>query len=90
MSRNGRVRFDLDEIWEFIRADSLDAAERTVAEILAAVGALVSFPGSGHKRPDVTSRSLRFILVHDYLVAYAPDESPCGFSQSCMDGVAPA
>ena len=34
------ARFDLDEIWEFIRADNLDAADRMIAEILAAVAAL--------------------------------------------------
>lgn len=30
----------------------------------------------GHSRPDLTSRPLRFWRVRDYLVAYAPDESP--------------
>ena len=50
------ARFDLDEIWEFIRADNLDAADRVIAEILSAVRALVPFPGQGHKRPELTSR----------------------------------
>ena len=31
------ARFDLDEIWEFIRTDSVEAADRTIAEILTAV-----------------------------------------------------
>jgi toxin ParE1/3/4 len=70
------ARFDLDEIWEFIRVDNLDAADRVIAEILAAIRALVPFPGQGHKRPDLTSRPLRFVLVRDYLIAYAPDEKP--------------
>jgi plasmid stabilization system protein ParE len=68
--------FDLDEIWEFIRADSLDAADRVIAEILAAIDQLVPFPHQGHRRPDLTSRPLRFILVREYLIAYAPDENP--------------
>jgi plasmid stabilization system protein ParE len=38
------ARLDLDEIWEFIRADNLDAADRVIAEILAAVDGLVPFP----------------------------------------------
>ena len=38
------ARLDLDEIWEFIRSDNLDAAERTIAEILSAIRALVPFP----------------------------------------------
>jgi len=70
------ARFDLDEIWELIRADNLDAADRVIAEILAAIVALVPFPGQGHTRPDLTSRTLRFIRVRDYLIAYAPDEKP--------------
>jgi plasmid stabilization system protein ParE len=70
------ARIDLDEIWEFIRADNLDAADRMIAEILTVVDALVLFPGRGHKRPDLTSLPLRFILVREYLIAYAPEERP--------------
>jgi plasmid stabilization system protein ParE len=71
-----KARLDLDEIWEFIRGDNLDAADRVIAEILASIDALVSFPNQGHKRPDLTSRPLRFILVREYLIAYAPEEKP--------------
>ena len=70
------ARFDLDEIWEFIRADNLDAADRVIAEILAAIDGLVPFPNHGHKRPDLTSRSMRFIVVREYLIGYAQDEKP--------------
>jgi plasmid stabilization system protein ParE len=70
------ARADLDEIWEFIRADNLDAADRTIAEILAAIRAFVPFPDQGFRRPDLTSRPLRFTLVREYLVAYAPEENP--------------
>ena len=72
------ARLDLDDIWEFIRADNLDAADRVIAEILAAIRALAPFPDVGHKRPDITSRPLRFILVCESLIAYAPDEKPLG------------
>jgi plasmid stabilization system protein ParE len=71
-----QARVDLDEIWEYIRADNLAAADRTIAEILTAVRALVPFPGQGHSRPDITSRPLRFTLVREYLIAYEPDEKP--------------
>ncbi len=64
-----QVRFDLDEIWDFIAVDSLDAADKVIADIVASLDALVTFPYQGHKRPDLTSRPLRFILVHDYLIA---------------------
>jgi plasmid stabilization system protein ParE len=70
------ARLDLDEIWEFIRAENLDAADRVIAEILAAIRGLVPFPDKGHKRPDLTSRPLRFTLSREYLIAYAPEEKP--------------
>jgi toxin ParE1/3/4 len=70
------ARLDLDDIWEFICMDSLDAAERLIAEILARVEGLIAFPDQGHPRPDLTSRPLRFAIVRDYLIAYAPEEKP--------------
>jgi plasmid stabilization system protein ParE len=73
------ARLDLDEIWEFIRADSLDAADRVIAEILARMEDLVPFPNQGHPRPDLTSRPLRFAIVREYLIAYAPEEKPLWF-----------
>ncbi len=42
---------DLDEIWEYIAADNLDAADRVVEEIYEAIGALVRFPHQGHPPP---------------------------------------
>ncbi len=74
------ARLDLDEIWEFIRNDNLEAANRVIAEVFEAVRALVRFPHQGHRRPDLTSRPLRFTVVREYLMAYAPDEKPCGLS----------
>jgi plasmid stabilization system protein ParE len=56
------ARLDIDEIWEFVGADNLDAADRLMTEIFVAVRALVPFPHQGHRRPDLTSRPLRFIL----------------------------
>jgi len=67
---------DLDDIRRYIAQHSPDAADRVIKEIFDAIRALVPFPHQGHRRPDLTSRPLRFILVHDYLIAYAPDEKP--------------
>jgi len=67
---------DLDEIWEFIAGDNSAAADRVIADILDSLDKLVTFPNQGHRRPDQTSRPLRFVLVREYLVAYAPDERP--------------
>lgn len=67
---------DLDEIWEYIATDNLDAADRVLEEIHEAIHTLVSFPQSGHSRSDLTSRPLRFHPVRDLLIAYAADEKP--------------
>ncbi len=38
------ARADLDEIWQFISADNLDAADRLVTELPATVRGLVRYP----------------------------------------------
>ena len=67
---------DITDIWEYIAEDNPLAARRVREEILRALRDLVPFPHRGHKRLDLTSRPLRFILVREYLIAYAPNERP--------------
>ena len=67
---------DITDIWRFVARDSPQAARRVRQDILEAIRALVPLPHQGHRRPDLTSRPLRFISVHQYLIAYAPDEKP--------------
>jgi len=67
---------DITEIWEYIAVDNLIAAGRAREQIYNAIRSLVPFPRRGHRRPDLTSRPLRFILVREYLIAYAPDQKP--------------
>jgi plasmid stabilization system protein ParE len=67
---------DLEEIWEYIAVNSPDAADRVREEIYDAIQSLIPFPHVGHSRPDLTARPLRFQVVRDYAIAYAPDETP--------------
>ena len=67
---------DLDEIRSYIAQDSPDAADRVITEIFDAIRQLAPFPHQGHRRPDLSSRPLRFTLVREYLIAYTPDEKP--------------
>jgi toxin ParE1/3/4 len=67
---------DITEIWEFIAKDNPAAARRVREDILDAIRKLVRFPHQGHSRTDLTSRPLRFHVVRNYLIAYAPDEKP--------------
>ena len=63
---------DLDAIWEYIANDNLDAADRVIAEVFDSFRTLVTFPDQGFRRADLTTRPLRFKLVRDFLIAYAP------------------
>ena len=67
---------DLDETRDFIAQENPDAADRVMSEIFDVTRGLVSFPHRGHRRPDLSSRPLRFTLVREYLIVYAPEERP--------------
>ena len=68
---------DLDEIWEYIARDNIDAADRVISDIQSALTTLAASPQIGHRRPDLTTRSVRFHVVRDaYLIAYVPDQTP--------------
>jgi plasmid stabilization system protein ParE len=64
---------DLDDIRYYIAQENPNAADRVMSEIFDTLRGLVPFPHRGHRRPDLTSRPLRFILVREYLIAYAPE-----------------
>jgi plasmid stabilization system protein ParE len=66
----------ITEIWQHIAEDNIVAAGRVVDDIFAAISGLAPFPNQGHTRPDLSSAPLRFPTIYDYLVAYAPDETP--------------
>ena len=67
---------DITEIWEYIAQDNPSGARRVREELLNTIRGLVPFPNQGHNRPDLTARPLRFTLVREYLIAYAPEEKP--------------
>ena len=67
---------DLEEIREYIARDSLDAADRVITEIFEELRSISRFPNAGHRRPELTSRPLRFRRAGEYLIAYAPEERP--------------
>jgi toxin ParE1/3/4 len=45
---------DLNEIWEYIAQDNIDAADRWIAKLFDAFDALALNPGMGHARRDLT------------------------------------
>lgn len=65
---------DLDDIWEFIAADNVAAANTAMDDIFDAIDTLVAFPYQGYRRPNLTSRPLRFKLVREYVIALRAGE----------------
>ena len=61
---------DLQNIWDFVASDSVNAASKLQDRLFDAFESLARFPGQGHTRTDLTSRSVRFWPVGAYLVAY--------------------
>jgi plasmid stabilization system protein ParE len=68
---------DIDDIWEYIAFDNLDAADRVREEMYDSIDRLVCFPHKGHRRPDLTARPLRFASVREYLMRMRLTKSPC-------------
>jgi len=64
------AELDLDEIWEYIAQDNVDAADRWMAKLFDAFDALAKSPQIGHKREDLTSYSILFWPVGAYLILY--------------------
>jgi len=70
------VEFDLDEIWEYIAADNIDAADRWIGKLFDAFEVLGQMPGMGHRREDLTSYPVLFWPVGAYLIIYRADRRP--------------
>ena len=60
---------DLDDIWEHIAEDSMDAADRWIGRLFGAFDALSKTPGIGHARRDLTSYPVLFWPVGAYLLS---------------------
>ena len=56
----------MDEIWEYIAADSIDAADPWIGKLFEAFEALSQNPGIGHKREDLTAYPVLFWPVGSY------------------------
>jgi len=64
------AELDLDEIWEYIAQDNIDAADRWIGKLFDAFEALARNPGMGHKREDLTAYPILFWPVGAYLILY--------------------
>ena len=67
---------DLDEILEYIGSFNPSAADRLLNEFFETFDLLASMPNLGFRRPELTSRPLRFKVMRNYLIGYAPEQTP--------------
>ena len=67
---------DLDEIWEYIAQDNIDAADRWITKLFDAFESLGKSPGIGHSRTDLTTYPVLFWPVGAYLIIYRAQRRP--------------
>ena len=68
--------FELDDIWEYIAADNIDAADHWIEKLFNAFEALGQTPGMGHRREGLTSYPVLFWPVGAYLIIYRAERLP--------------
>jgi antitoxin ParD1/3/4/toxin ParE1/3/4 len=62
--------FDPEDIWEYIAADSIDAADRWIATLFEAFETIAGMPGIGHSRKDLTAFQVLSWTGGAYLIVY--------------------
>jgi plasmid stabilization system protein ParE len=67
---------DLNEIWDYLAGDSIEAADRVLDAVEKALRGLAKNPGKGHWREDLADRRHCFFLVYSYLIVYRPETKP--------------
>jgi plasmid stabilization system protein ParE len=65
-----RAEQDIAEVWDYVAADSIDAADRVLSALEKAMHRLAKAPGIGHSREDLADGRHRFLLVYSYLIVY--------------------
>ncbi len=73
------AKSDIFEIWCYIATRSEGAANRVELAIYDACKLIAQAPESGHSRPDLTPRPLRFWTLTrypNYTLVYRPETSP--------------
>ena len=67
---------DLEDIWDYIATDSIDAADRWIETLFAGFETIAEMPGIGHTRKDLTPFPVLFWTVGAYLIIYRSTSEP--------------
>ena len=71
---------DLEDLWDYIAEENVEAADRLTARLFDAFEELGRFPGLGHKREDLTNFPVLFWPVGNYLIIYGQSNPPSRLS----------
>lgn len=69
LSRRPQAETDLEEIWLFIAADNIGAADRLLDRIGSVFEMLAENPQAGRQRPEL-GMSIRSFAVGNYIIFY--------------------
>ena len=67
---------DVNDIWDYIANDSIEAADRVLDALESAMVKLAKNPGVGHWREELADKSHRLWLVYSYLIVYRHEVKP--------------
>ena len=71
-----RAKRDVNEIWDYIASDNIEAADRVLDALESAMVKLAKNPDIGHRREELADKSHRFWLVYSYLIVYRHEAKP--------------
>ena len=71
-----RAKQDVNDIWDYIANDNIEAADRVLDALDNAMIRLATNPGIGHWRDELTDKRHRFLLVYSYLIVYRHATKP--------------
>ena len=67
---------DVNDIWDYIADDNIEAADRVLEALDRAMIRLAKNPGVGHWREELTDNRHRFFLVDSYLIVDRYETKP--------------
>ncbi|HYZ83106.1 MAG TPA: type II toxin-antitoxin system RelE/ParE family toxin [Bryobacteraceae bacterium] len=67
---------DVNDIWDYIANDNIEAADRVLDALESAMVKLAKNPGIGHWREELADKSHRIWLVYSYLIVHRHEAKP--------------